>query len=158
MVLKNQLNSNLLRYYLSYHINRFKFWNCGQDNLNNTSSVVLINRTQEHARSTCLTFPWYFMMLVYRSCAFVMAVYTPQLMLCPTLGVFLAFCSNKTTSSTFGWFCLLYQPLYKRLTFWTNRRRMIAYMKRPRQILVTFFMGTLQRVYMEKTSSQTSQL
>ena len=31
-------------------------------------------------------------------------------------------------------------------------------MKKPRQILATFFMGTLQRVYMEKTSSQTSQL
>ena len=32
---------------------------------------------------------------------------------------------------------------------------MIAYMKRPRQILVTFFMGTLQRVYMEKTYEST---
>ena len=30
--------------------------------------------------------------------------------------------------------------------------------EKPRQILVTFFIGTLQRVYMEKTSSQTSQL
>ena len=32
---------------------------------------------------------------------------------------------------------------------------MIAYMKRPRQILVTFFMGTLQRVYKEKTYEST---
>ena len=30
--------------------------------------------------------------------------------------------------------------------------------EKPRQILVTFLIGTLQRVYTEKTTSQTSQL